>query len=271
MTGFVETPLFSHLKTCMRLTAGWSIAMIIVMSISDFCYPKPTHWHHFCLWWLLKKGGCQGVTGRTRFTCHWPELIIIMFSVVILIVLVILAKKIVRFQLSLVLKVLLVFSVSAISAREENDLRASDVIFSVIIQSILIILFSLGPPNSGVQDISVWAIGSTVYVSYRRLFKCPDLYCTPGSFEIKRHKAYAAPLRACSEARSSKKRASLALHSPLLALYISLSVAQRYVDAQAYSWNRERLCLRTWHWIVAWNWARTGWSFEHWPKNHTTL
>ena len=163
--------------------------MIIVLSIRDFCYPKPTHWHHLCPWWLIKKGGCQGVTGRIRFTCHWPELIIIMFSVVILIVLVILAKKIVRFQLSPVLKVSLVFSVSAISAREENDSPALDVIFSAIILSILIILFSLGPPDSGVQDISVWAIESTVYVSYRRFLKCPDLYCTPGiysSYKVER-------------------------------------------------------------------------------------
>ena len=77
-----------------------------------------------------------------------------MFSVVLLIVLVLQAKKIVRFQLSLALRVLLEFSVSAISAREENDSPALDVIFSAIIRSILIILFSLGPPNSGVQDIS---------------------------------------------------------------------------------------------------------------------
>ena len=77
-----------------------------------------------------------------------------MFSVVLLIVLVLQAKKIVRFQLSLILRVVLDFSVLAISAREENDSPASDVVFSAIIQSILIILFSLGPPNSGVQNIS---------------------------------------------------------------------------------------------------------------------
>ena len=154
--------------------------MIIVLPIRDFCYPKPTHWHHLCPWWLIKKGGCQGVTGRTRFTCHWPELIIIMFSVVILIVLVIQAKKIVHFQLSLVLKVPLVFSVSAISAREENDSPALDVIFSAIIRSILTNLFSLGPPHAGVLHISVGAVESTAYVCYRRFFKCSDLYCTPG-------------------------------------------------------------------------------------------
>ena len=103
-----------------------------------------------------------------------------MFSVFLLIVLVILANKIVRFQLSLVLKVLLVFSVSAISAREENDSPALDFIFSAIIRSILMTLFSLGPPNSGVHDISVWAAESTVYVSYRQFCKCSDLNCTPG-------------------------------------------------------------------------------------------
>ena len=77
-----------------------------------------------------------------------------MFSVVLLIVLVLQAKKIVRFQLPLVLRVLLEFSVLAISAREENDSPALDVVFSAIIRSILIILFSLGPPKSRVQDIS---------------------------------------------------------------------------------------------------------------------
>ena len=77
-----------------------------------------------------------------------------MYSVVLLLVLVLQAKKSMRFQLSLVLRVLLEFSVSAISAWEENYSPALYVVFSAIIPSILIILFSLGPPNSGVQDIS---------------------------------------------------------------------------------------------------------------------
>ena len=124
VTVFHKSLIFIPFKSCMSWKAGNSIAMISGMSKSAFCSSKSTHWHHFCSWLLIQRESFQGVTGGREG------------DVYLTLVLSELSNaprtsgdslnhpgvKILLFKLFRALYTLLFLSVSANSARKENQL-----------------------------------------------------------------------------------------------------------------------------------------------------
>ena len=140
------------------------LRLIKVMVNSAYCPFISAHWHYYNACWLIKRGGCQGVTGIGRFTWYCYDLTLITFPGLLLLVSVILAWKIMHFQALWVKNPSRFFSLSAKSARRKNHSSSLTIIFSANIWSIFIILFSLAPHMSGVLDIPAWAKESSPFV-----------------------------------------------------------------------------------------------------------